>query len=75
MPQRTVQLSSVDLGDTPCTFSTKPLDRLMDLDYRALEVVVEDDVEILPGQVIERYVEFRCWECCTEHTFDSLRPV
>ena len=47
----------------------------MDLDYRSLEVVVEDGVEILPGQVIDRYVEFRCCKCCTEHTFDSLRPV
>jgi len=54
MAKRPMQLPSVDLSDAPCTFSTEPLDRVMDLGYRNLEFVVEDGVEILPGKLIDR---------------------
>ena len=68
-------LPSIGLGDAPCTLSTEPLDRVMDLGYRNLEFVVEDGVEVLPGKLIDRCLEFCGCERGTEHTFDHLMAV
>lgn len=53
MPQRPVQLATVNLSDTPCAFGGESFDRPMDLDHRCVEIVVEGGIEILSGQLAD----------------------